>query len=794
MISENLAGKRIAITGATGFLGTAIVERLLRSVPDCKIVCIVRRGRNATPMKRVAREIISNDCFDRLRSEWGDQFETIVASRVTAIAGDVSSDALGLDAEGLKILKTCDTVIHSAATVSFESPLDLAIEVNLLGPTRVAEAIRAADSKAHLIAVSTAYVSGSRRGEAREELITDAWYVPDVDWRTEVTAGRRALADAENESRDPARLRRFGAAATREQGSAGAPLVADRSEKLRNDWVKSRLIEQGKTRAQSLGFPDVYAYTKALGEKCLLESRGDVPVTFVRPSIIESALIEPSPGWIRGFRMAEPILLGVGKGILKSFPGLPEGVLDVIPVDLVVATIIAVAAKGPEEQPSVYQIASGTRQPLRYRDLVSLVTDYYRAHPLYDSEGRAISVDATSWDYPTRGEVQRKLDRSLLGLKVADRVLTSLPLRGRVAQISAEVDSRRSQLDRARGYVEIYGAYTNSEALFRIDRTLELFESLNEKDKTAFLFDPIAVDWARYLHEIHLPSVIAQGRVRTTPSKKVPVDKIQRVRAAAINPKRQLAVFDFENTILRFKVTEGYGWLATANQNPAAQIGLLARRLPSAPGLMMVDRKDRGDFLRQLYRWYRGFEVDQLRQDAHQLFNDVLMHRLYPDAIRRLQEHKAAGQRTLLITGHLDLFVEPLKPLFDDIVCARLAEDNGVATGELAESPPVGEARALYIREYALKHGLSLQETVGYGDSTSDLAMLTAVGFPIAVNPEIRLAALANRRGWTIESWKREAVASDNIRDALGVIDVSDKNQTAMQTQRDVTEQSDGTR
>ncbi|MFT7476476.1 MAG: fatty acyl-CoA reductase, partial [Verrucomicrobiales bacterium] len=45
MIVENLAGKRIAVTGSTGFLGTALIERLVRSVPDCELVLLVRPGR-----------------------------------------------------------------------------------------------------------------------------------------------------------------------------------------------------------------------------------------------------------------------------------------------------------------------------------------------------------------------------------------------------------------------------------------------------------------------------------------------------------------------------------------------------------------------------------------------------------------------------------------------------------------------------------------------------------------------------------------------------------------------------
>ena len=78
-------------------------------------------------------------------------------------------------------------------------------------------------------------------------------------------------------------------------------------------------------------------------------------------------LAEPVPGWIRGFRMAEPVIISLGKGLLKEFPGLPEGVVDIIPVDLVVAAIIAVAAQGGPPAggpPAVYQVASGSRKPL----------------------------------------------------------------------------------------------------------------------------------------------------------------------------------------------------------------------------------------------------------------------------------------------------------------------------------------------------------------------------------------------------------------------------------------------
>jgi hypothetical protein len=53
--------------------------------------------------------------------------------------------------------------------------------------------------------------------------------------------------------------------------------------------------------------------------------------------------------------------------------------------------------------------------------------------------------------------------------------------------------------------------------------------------------------------------------------------------------------------------------------------------------------------------------------------------------------------------------------------------------------------------DYAKAEGLSLEESVAYADSASDLPMLEAVGFPVAVNPETRLSALARKRGWLVE-------------------------------------------
>ena len=175
MIAEGLAGKRIVITGSTGFVGTALVERLLRSVPGCELVLLVRDGKRTPAARRVQRELLRNDAFDRLREQHdgpdpAETFAEMTERRITTIAGDVSADGLGLNDADRAVFATADVIIHSAATVSFDSPLDRAVEINLLGPVRIAELCHDLGVRPHLVAVSTCYVAGNRRGNAPEQL------------------------------------------------------------------------------------------------------------------------------------------------------------------------------------------------------------------------------------------------------------------------------------------------------------------------------------------------------------------------------------------------------------------------------------------------------------------------------------------------------------------------------------------------------------------------------------------------------------------------------------------------
>jgi HAD superfamily phosphoserine phosphatase-like hydrolase len=186
--------------------------------------------------------------------------------------------------------------------------------------------------------------------------------------------------------------------------------------------------------------------------------------------------------------------------------------------------------------------------------------------------------------------------------------------------------------------------------------------------------------------------------------------------------------------------------------------------MKEAPNLLSMDRKDRSDFLRYFYRRYEDAPVEQIEEDSRELLAQLIMTKSFPAGLRRVREHRALGHRTILITGALDFAVEGLRPLFDEIVAAKLTvRPNGTYSGNLAQVPPTGETRAEILADYCASEGLRLEDSVAYADSTSDLPMLEAVGFPVAVNPETRLAAIARKRGWLVENWERSSGAPKSL-------------------------------
>ena len=762
MIAEALKGKTILVTGSTGFLGKSIVEKCLRSLPDvARINLAIRSSARRPASERLEREVLSSPAFKRLKEEMGEAaFAALVKQKLGVVEIDLGRDGLGLTDEGREQLRACDVVIHSAAAVEFDNPADVSAQTNLLGAARLVEAVRASGARPHLVHISTAFVGGMLRGGVREEPPLD----PGLNWRHEAAVLTSLRGPVEEESRRPDVLNKLHSQARSRMGPAGTPAMARTTERLRDRWVKDRLVERGRAHARAMGFSDIYSFTKAMAEHAVVELHGDIPLSIVRPSIIESALGEPFPGWLEGFRMAEPLILAYGRGVLSDFSGLPDSLLDIIPADFVVNTVLAVAANPPADaKPRVYHAASGTRNPLRLRRVVDEANRYFTDHPLRDRYGQAIGTP--SWTFPSQSELETRARTALRFVEAAQWIVERLPLGANVTEISDDLNAERDRLDRGINLIRLSGVYPEVDCIFDTRHVTELWNMLPAAEQKTFPFDPALYDWTHYFQDVHFPTVIRMSRAETVARKgkqpsgsTAPKPETSSVRAAIERRAGRsdvLAVFDVDGTLVETNVVEYFLYMRLRAQPLEEWPAFMARMLRQAPRWLYLERRSRAEFQRSFYRQYDGLDPQVMKQLGREALDAVTLRRVYPEGMRRIREHKRAGHRVLLLTGALDVVVEPLAELLDvEVDCAHLLVKDGRLTGDLQSPPPAGEARAALLEDYAERSGVTLGESFAYADSLSDLPMLEMAGTPVVINPDARLSQMASQRGWRVERWR----------------------------------------
>ena len=514
-LREYFAGKEMLVTGATGFVARVLIEKVLRDLPEVGRIHVLirpgadRSGKTESAEERLHREVLGSTVFDRLREACGDEFDVMVRAKLVAVEGDLSAKDLGLAPDVLRRLQsTVRVIVNSAGVVSFDAPLQTAFQTNTMGPLRVLEFAGGCDD-AVFAHVSTCYVNGTRQGVVPEEPMdpnsdmTEDGGPYDVD--DEAKAIVALIEEVEAESFSPARQREFEKASRRAEdgGQNGTTTV----ESLRRAWVDGRMEVEGMRWAKRRGWNDTYTFTKAMGEQMVSRRHGGVPTLIYRPSIIESAFEAPEPGWLDGYRMVDPLIVAYGMGQLPDFPGSPDALLDMVPVDMVVNSLLAsIPAAHASKGVNVYQLATSSDNPLALRTFCDLVRDHFIETPLRQRGGNGPELPRIA--LPPLGRFMRRLRlRYMLPLTVLELLawIASVTPQGR--RLRRSLRGKRASVQRLAYYAKIYSPYSNVLCRYESHKMRSVLDGLDEDERATFDFDVKRIDWRHYVADVHIPGI-----------------------------------------------------------------------------------------------------------------------------------------------------------------------------------------------------------------------------------------------------------------------------------------------
>lgn len=225
-------------------------------------------------------------------------------------------------------------------------------------------------------------------------------------------------------------------------------------------------------------------------------------------------------------------------------------------------------------------------------------------------------------------------------------------------------------------------------------------------------------------------------------------EQIEKVRA--LHAGEHIAVFfDLDGTLL-----DGYS--ATALYSHRArnfEIGPVeATRILGVAAGGAVAEDEFTSLVEHGLRGWRGRTEDDMLELGERLFTQQIARTLFPEAWRLIKAHQHRGHRVVIATSATPLQAWPLARELgiSDVLCTQWETEDGVLTGAVAGRPLWGPGKVAAVRSFAAENGLDLAQSYAYANGDEDVALLNAVGYPRAVNPQPRLAEAAAKHSWPV--------------------------------------------
>jgi hypothetical protein len=511
-IRESLPGKKVLLIGATGFIGKVWLASLLEQLPEIgRVYLLVRRNRLNTSVERFQRVLEESPVFERLGEGYGAGFAPFLRERVEVIDGDVSRPGLGLAAEDRhRLAREIDVIVNSSGLTDFNPDLRDALATNVRATAHVLDFLRESDHAA-LLHLSTCYVVGRRDGRVLEDLPKN--YTPrgvaDFDAETEWRSLEALVRHTESRAESAEVAEELRRAAVQKEHAAkdlqGAALE-NQIRKNRFRWIRQTLTNAGIQRANELGWPNTYTFTKSLSESLIrnfLDSNPRAAIAVARPAIVESSLEKPFVGWNEGINTSASLSYLLGT-FFRQLPTNETKCLDLIPVDLVCRglTLIA-AALVAKRHARVYHLATSVTNPCNMRRSIELTglghRKFYRAqedfHHRIRAKFDAIPVSKARYEKlsaPAQKAIVQAINRSVEGIPF----------------IRPPLARRERELEKVIKLIDLFEPFILlNDHVFEATNIERLNAALVPGECAAFGYDARSLDWWDYWINVHIPAL-----------------------------------------------------------------------------------------------------------------------------------------------------------------------------------------------------------------------------------------------------------------------------------------------